>query len=178
MALDVSVHRLSTAEYDRMVAAGVLDGLKVELLDGLLVDVTPQGEEHHRLIQAVTAVFAARPRLLRVQGPLDVADGWVPEPDVALAERDPDPKRHPATAFIVVEVAISAHAQARRKAPVYARAGIPVYWIVDAPGHAIVEYTEPTADGYAAVTELRGDDVLDARVDGVPRTTVAELFAW
>lgn len=178
MALDVSVHRLSTAEYDRMVDAGVLVGLAVELLDGLLVDVSPQGEEHARLVQAVMAMFAGRLRLLRVQLPLDLADGWVPEPDVALAERDPDPRRHPSTALIAVEIAVSAHAEARRRAEVYARAGIPVHWLVDVPARTVVEHTEPSDAGYAALSELREADLLDARVEGVASWTVAELFAW
>lgn len=40
------IHRLSSAEYERMLDTGALDGLRVELLDGLLIDMSPQGERH------------------------------------------------------------------------------------------------------------------------------------
>jgi Uma2 family endonuclease len=46
MASDTRVHRFSTAEYERMVNSGVLEELRVELLDGLLIDMPVQGEPH------------------------------------------------------------------------------------------------------------------------------------
>lgn len=85
-----------------MVDAGALEGVSVELLDGLLVDASPQGEQHARVVQALMAVLSGQPRLLRIQMPLAVAEGWIPEPDVALAERHADPARHPATAMLAV----------------------------------------------------------------------------
>jgi Uma2 family endonuclease len=176
MAIEERVHRISTAEYDRMVNAGALAEMRVELLDGLLVDMTPQGEEHARVIQHVMRACAARMDLLRVQMPLSVAEGWMPEPDVALAEHDPDRTRRPSTALLVVEVSITSQAIDRRKALAYARAGIPRYWLVDLPAGEVLEHTEPGQDGYARVTRLTGDDVLDAGIDGVERTTVAKLL--
>jgi Uma2 family endonuclease len=43
VAIEASVHRLTTDEYERMVASGALEDVRVELLDGLLVDMRPQG---------------------------------------------------------------------------------------------------------------------------------------
>jgi Uma2 family endonuclease len=44
------LYRLDAGRYKRMVEAGALDGVAVELLDGLLVDKHPHGEEAiHRL---------------------------------------------------------------------------------------------------------------------------------
>jgi len=37
MALDAHVHHFCTYEYRRIVGTGALDGIRVELLDGLLV---------------------------------------------------------------------------------------------------------------------------------------------
>ncbi len=178
MALDVRVHRLSNAEYRRMVDAGALEGVSVELLDGLLVDVSPLGEQHARVVQALMAVLSGQPRLLRVQMPLAVAEGWVPEPDVALAERHADPARHPTTAMLAVEVAVSSQAEDRAKARVYARAGVARYWLIDVPAGTVSEHTRPTEDGYASVVELAGSDLLDAGVKDVSPTTVADLLAW
>jgi Uma2 family endonuclease len=176
MAIEERIHRMSTAEYERIVDSGALGQLRVELLDGLLVDVTPQGEHHARVIQQLMWLCNARRYVLRVQMPLSVAEGWVPEPDIALAERDPDPTRHPSTALLVVEVAVSSQAIDRRKALAYARAGVPYYWLVDLPAGMVLAHTEPREDGYAVVTRIADDDVLDAGIDGVETTTVAELL--
>jgi hypothetical protein len=40
----------------------------------------------------------------------------------------------------------------------------------------VLEHTGPSRDGYELVSRLAGDDVLDAGVDGVETTTVAELL--
>ena len=176
LALEDRVHRLSTAEYERMVGAGALDELRVELLDGLLVDMSPQTEDHVEVIRRLMRLCAARMDLLRVQAPLSVAEGWVPEPDVALAEHDPHRRGHPSTALLVVEVAVSSQAVDRSKAAVYASAGIPRYWLVDLPARNVLEHTEPRPDGYARVVHLAGADALDAGVEGVATTTVAALL--
>jgi Uma2 family endonuclease len=176
MAIEEHVHRLSSAEYERMVESGALADVRVELLDGLLVDMTPQGEVHACVNQRLMWLCSARIELLRVQMPLSVAEGWMPEPDVALAEHDPDWTRRPSTALLVVEVSVSSQAIDRRKALAYARAGVPRYWLVDLPAGVVLAHTEPSDDAYALVTRLEGDDVLDAGVDGVETTTVAALL--
>jgi Uma2 family endonuclease len=177
VAIEAHVHRLSTAEYGRMVDTGALEGLRIELLDGLLVDMSPQGEPHARVIQKLMRLCVARIDLLRVQMPLAVAEGWVPEPDVALVEHGPDPTRWPSAALLTVEVAVSSQAVDRRKAVVYARAGVPRYWLVDLPTGVVLCHAEPTEDGYGVIARLAGEDVLDPGVDGVETTTVAELLA-
>jgi Uma2 family endonuclease len=147
------------------------------LLDGQLVDMSPEGEPHWRVINRLIVRFASRPELLRVSAPFPVADGWMPQPDVALAPMDQnDLTKRPDHAYLAVEVAISSLAHDRYKAGVYARASIPRYWLVDVNAGVVIEHTQPGPAGYAQVVELRGDDVLDARVDGVPTSTVAELL--
>ena len=176
MAIEEHVHRLSSAEYERMVDSGALLNLRVELLDGLLVDMTAQGEPHWRVIQRLMVLCARRMDFLRVQAPLAVGEGWVPEPDIALAEHDPDPTRRPTTALFVAEVSVTSQAIDRRKALAYARAGVARYWLVDLPARVVFAHVEPGDDGYAVVTRLEGDDVLDAGVEGVETTTVAALL--
>ena len=156
---------------------GALESVPVELLDGLLVEMSPQGEWHARAIQRLMRMFAGRMDLLRIQMPLSIADGWTPEPDVALAEPDEDPDRHPSTALLVIEVAVTSQAEDRRKATPYAQALIPCYWLVDLPAGIVLVHTQPSPDGYAAVARLTGGDVLDADVQGVGPASVDELIA-
>jgi Uma2 family endonuclease len=120
MAGDARVHRFTTAEFERMVETGALADLRVELLDGLLIDVPLPREPHVRVTQRLMRLFAPRIELLRVKAPLSIAEGWVPVPDVALVEHDPDPTRWPTTALLAVEVSLSTRAVDRRKAFGYA----------------------------------------------------------
>jgi Uma2 family endonuclease len=169
-------YRFSRAEYDRMVDLGALEELPVELIEGVIVEASPQGTEHFDVIQVFMELLApVATSRLRIQGPLAASEWSEPEPDVALVSRHV-PGAHPATAELVVEVAVSLYRVARRKARVYAEAGIPVYWIVDVPRRRVEVHTQPGPGGYAAVEVRRGDDVLEApTVDA--RISVAELFA-
>ena len=177
MALAERAHRFTSEEYRRLVLAGALDDLPVELLDGMLVDMSPQGEEHARIVQRLMVALGAQLRRLRVQMPLDVAEGWVPEPDLAVADPHRDPRRHPTTALLAVEVAVTSQAVDERKAAVYAAAAIATYWLVDVPRRQVVVHEEPRPDGHARVTTLRAGDALDARLDGVAPLDVAALLA-
>ena len=107
-----SVHRLNRHEYERMVERGALEGMPVELVDGFLVDVSPQGPQHAAMVQALMRWFAPHVDLLRVQMPLAAGESSEPEPDIALVEHD-DPTRHPHTALLVIEVAVSSHGTGR-----------------------------------------------------------------
>ena len=168
-----TLHRLSPDVYDRMVASGVLDGEPVELVEGLLVHVSPQGPEHAALIQWLTARLAARAELLRVQLPLAVPDGR-PEPDLALAQST-SARHHPETAELVVEVAQTSWAEDVAKLPSYARAGVPTAWLVDIPGRAVHVYERPHAGAYTVSSVLRDADTLAAA--GIQPFSVGELFA-
>lgn len=56
--------------------------------------------------------------------------------------------RHPASAELVIEVAIASVDLDREKASIYAEAGVPEYWIV-IPAQQLVEiYSDPTPQGY------------------------------
>jgi Uma2 family endonuclease len=168
------VHRLSSEEYERIVATGALEGMRVELLDGLLVDISPQDPQHAWIIQQLLKLCGGRLDLLRVQLPLDVAHGWMPEPDIALATSNPD--HHPKTALLVAEVACSSQRVDTRKAPVYAHAGIPTYWLIDLPAGTVRVHCKPGPKGYASIVAKSGDDVLDAGIEGVEPISVTALL--
>lgn len=175
--IEGSTHRITTAEYERMVSAGMFEGRRLELLDGRLVDQMTQDELHVLIIRRLMNLFAARMDLLRVQFPLAVGEGWVPEPDVALEAHPAGPPTRPTTALLVVEVSLSSRERDLYKADAYAAAAIPRYWLVDVERGCVLEHTEPSNHGYGLVRRLMGDDVLAAQIEGVPTITVAELLA-
>jgi Uma2 family endonuclease len=149
-ASSLPIHRLDVEAYNRMVSSGALEGEPVELLEGLLVEVmSPQSTQHATVIQRLTRHLGRSQAWLRVQLPLEVPPDSEPEPDLALVEGEGVPDRHPRTALLVVEVSFSSPRIDRGvKAKLYARAGVPTYWLVDVLGKAVEVRTEPGPDGY------------------------------
>jgi Uma2 family endonuclease len=170
-----TLHRLSPELYDRLVDSGLLDGEPVELVDGLLVHVTPQGAEHAALVRRLMLAFVPRADLLRVQMPLAVPCGR-PEPDLALAD-DAGPREHPRTAELVVEVAITSWHDDIAKLPGYAEAGVKVVWVVDVPARTVHVFEEPHGRRYERERVLGVEDTLLAPVDGVPPLAVSDVLA-
>ena len=116
------LQHLTVERYDELVNVGVFYGQRFELVDGQLVEMSPQSPEHGSLIQWLTERFAARAELLRVQLPLAVLYGR-PQPDLALARRRAH--QHPDSALLVVEIVISSLDEDYAKLPGYAAAEHP-----------------------------------------------------
>jgi Uma2 family endonuclease len=144
------IHRLDVETYGRMVDSGALEGEPVELLEGLLVEVmSPQSTQHATVIARLTRHLAVADAWLHVQLPLEVPPDSVPEPDLALIEGEQLPAHHPRTALLVVEVSFSSPRIDRGvKAELYAKAGVPTYWLVDLIGKAVEVRIDPGPDGY------------------------------
>jgi Uma2 family endonuclease len=74
-------------------------------------------------------------------------------------------------ALVVVEVAVSSQAKDRvLKAPLYAQAGIPSYWLVDLERRIVEVYTQPSGRRYRKVRTLTRRDTL--RAVGLPRVSI------
>ena len=147
---------LTRAQYDALIDAGALDGVEVELVEGVLVDVVPQGDDHADVIAELTHALARRfpePWRVRVQLPLAATDSSEPEPDLAIAQRLGHGK--PRTAALVIEVTVTTHRlDLVHKPVVYAAAGVEQYWVLDLPAREVVVHLEPGPSGYAEVQRL------------------------
>jgi Uma2 family endonuclease len=172
------IHRLDVDAYDLMVASGALEGEHVELLDGLVVDMSPQSPAHAAVLEALVEHFARCGLRMRVQSPLRIRPNCEPEPDLALLAQRPPPGAHPTTALLTVEVAVSSQMIDRNvKADRYARADIPTYWLVDVPGRAVEVRTRPGAQGYARCDVYHEGSLVPAPLDGVDDLDVSALLA-
>jgi Uma2 family endonuclease len=171
------IHRLDAKTYGQMVVSGALDGEPVELLEGLLVEMSPQSPNHAAVVARLTRHLASAQAWLRVQLPLEVSPDSVPEPDLALVAEEPSPERHPDTALLVVEVAVSSQPIDRGvKAALYARAGVPTYWLVDVPAKAVEVRCELSQDGYRRCELYGVGESVPAPVEGVAELDVASLL--
>lgn len=161
-------HRWTRAQYERMIEAGVLDEEdRVELIEGEIVAMSPQGSRHAAAIRLVhRALRAAYPDdyLVDVQLPLALGEASEPEPDVAVVKGDPRDfiDTHPDTAVLVVEVAESSAGFDRtRKQVLYAQHGIGEYWLVDLEAEHMEVYRHPAGTQYEEKTTLhRGDEIM------------------
>lgn len=160
---------LTRRQYDLLIDAGELEGQHVELLEGMLVRVSPQGPMHGEVVEALGNEAVGRLRDAfgrryrgRVQMPLIAPDESEPEPDFAVVDGDLDRSTHPSYAHLAVEVTdSSARVDLVRKPRIYARTGIPVYWVVDVRRREVAVHTRPTDEGYAEVQWVAFDAPLD-----------------
>ena len=148
---------MSRTEYERLVEEGWFADERIELLRGVLVEMSPQGEPHSR----ITAWFAQRfSRVLpierwdvRAHSPFAATADSMPEPDVSIAPRGR--RLHQRGALLLIEVSDSSLRKDRViKHEIYAEAGVPEYWIVDVKRKAVEVLTHPTANGYRDVERL------------------------
>ncbi|WP_224248569.1 Uma2 family endonuclease [Hyalangium gracile] len=164
-------HRFTVDAYHRMLESGILDeDDHVELLEGVIVEMSPQGAAHANIITRLTRLlvlslsesFEVRPQL-----PLTLDAQSEPEPDLAVVPAAARSRgEHPHHALLVVEVASASLARDREvKARLYARASIPEYWLVDVERECIEVYRDPDeAQGRYRSREVRsGGDVLECR---------------
>ena len=152
----LDLYRLRVEDYDKMIEYGIFgDNERVELLDGVLVKMSPKGVRQRTATTKTTNFFYEYLRqraVIQVQDPIRLDDFSEPEPDIVLAKtplsnyalRHPSPK----DILLVVEVADTSVAIDRHKAKKYAENGIAQYLILNLNTNEIEEYREPSAEGY------------------------------
>jgi Uma2 family endonuclease len=151
-------------EYAALVDQGRFEDEHVELLEGLIVEMSPQGTDHANAIVELTELLvlalAGRAKV-RPQCSFIAGETSQPEPDLAVVRipRRGDP--HPSAAFLIVEVAQTSVAKDRGvKARLYAAAGVTEYWVVDLPSNAIEVRTLPSGGAYTQCRTARLGDTI------------------
>lgn len=141
------VRPLSRREFDTLVELGMFQDERVELLGGVLVAMNAQGGPHsgisawfvRRLIRALDDSYD-----VRAHSPFAAGKYSQPEPDVLVARRTRSLVDHPNKALLVIEVAdSSSHRDRELKRAIYAKAGVPEYWIVDLKMRTVEVCTGP-----------------------------------
>ena len=169
MALQQPRWRFTVADYHRMAEAGILhEDDRVELIEGEIVQMSPIGSKHAGNVDRLAHFFLPRLQgraIVRVQNPIQMGDYSEPEPDLVLLRPRDDfyTSAHPTPAdvLLVIEVAETSAAYDRQdKAALYARGGIPEYWVADLGQASLIVYCDPTPDGYTTVRVLRRGEAI------------------
>jgi Uma2 family endonuclease len=150
-------HLFSVKDYYRMAEAGILGkDDRVELIEGEIIDMPPIGQPHASVVLQLTVVLSELTRgqaFVNVQNLLFVNDLSVPQPDLVLLRPRRDfyrqpPRPAPTDALLLIEVADSTLTYDRTvKLRLYARAGVPEFWVLDVRASAINIYRGPLPDG-------------------------------
>jgi Uma2 family endonuclease len=179
------LRRLTAAEYMRMVEAGVFgENERLELIDGVLCHMTPQSVPHARTIRLLSRLLfrqLGEQYDLDTQLPLQLGEHSVPEPDLAVVTREEGVRRdsHPRHALLVIEVARESLREDRAmKGPLYARHGIPEFWLIDVNRQRVEVYRQPDpeTESYTERTTLGGSEVLECHSIPGLRVPLAELW--
>jgi Uma2 family endonuclease len=181
------VYRIIVDRYDRMVASGSLvEDDPIELLNGVLVTKRRKNPRQMWSVEAARdGISGLLPAgwFLRQEGPVRIPDFDEPEPDLAVIRgtRDDYQDRHPSPADLLLLVEVSESSLARdrgEKRDIYARAGIPAYWIINLVDRQLEAYSNPVGGAYPPPTILRAPDsaelILAGQVAG--RIAVADLL--
>lgn len=188
-ALDAAwppVRRFTIAEYHRLIDAGIIgEDERVELLEGVIVRMSPQNEPGARAIvfltrhlnRSLSDEYQVRPQI-PVTLPSSESE---PEPDLAVVRAADAQSRteHPQKALLAIEVSLSSLRFDRKvKARVYARAGISEYWIVNVEEQRVEVFRDPDpmAGAYRTTSTVARPETLESTAIPGLSVPVAALF--
>jgi len=155
---------------------GCFRGQRVELIEGEVIPMSPQGPSHYGTVDTCEKVLTAafgHEYWVRMQGPLDLGEVSEPEPDVAVVEGSVKSHlgrhaAHPRHAVLVIEVSDTTLAFDRgKKGSSYASCSLLDYWIANLRDGVLEVYRNPIPDPsqphgfrYARKTVFRPGEVI------------------
>ena len=147
-----------------MLDAGLFEGQRFELIEGDLIDKTRQNPPHASAVRFCKALLERIFGVERVDVQLPIEAGPAdrelnePEPDITvLAELKADfTRRHPNGQELVLLVEIAdttLRHDAVIKRDLFARAGVPEYWVLDLNNRRLIVHREldPAGAQYASI---------------------------
>jgi Uma2 family endonuclease len=181
--------RFDFDRFERMFELGILNDLgpRIELLEGRIVQMSPIGGEHGDttadLVVALAGPIRGTPAITEVfrvatAVTLKIGQDSAPEPDVLVVRRRNGRKYYEAAdAVLVIEVSVSTRDNDLTiKRPLYARAGIPEFWIVEPEARLIRVFRDPLPDGSWGDETVVTDGAVTPLFSDQVHLTLAELF--
>ena len=145
---------------------GILEGKPVELLEGDIIEMSPEGIEHSYTNQSVSDylryLFKEQAQV-RDSHPITL-DNSEPEPDIAMVRlpetiyRNHHP--YPQDIYWLIEVSNNTlQKDLEQKMITYARNSIPEYWVIDLKNKKLIVHTQLQNNRYSQVTELKSGTI-------------------
>lgn len=152
----ITTTKWTTHDYHRMIEAGILDDRHVELLNGEIIEMAPEGTPHASLSSKgadhLRDLLGKRVKI-REGKPITLSDKSEPEPDIAVVQPSEDEyfenHPYPENVFWLIEFSNSSlekDMEVKRKA--YAASGIREYWVVNLKQMELVVFRSPSNGDY------------------------------
>nr|WP_232826111.1 Uma2 family endonuclease [Cyanothece sp. BG0011] len=155
-------YKWSIDKWHELVNSGVLEDQKVELLEGDIVEMSPEGVEHSFTNESI--VIYLRNKLselahVRESHPITL-DNSEPEPDIAIVRLPLTLYRthHPYAEDIYWLIEVSQRTLKKdleQKVLTYARNNISEYWVIDLKNKKLIVHTQPSNDQYLQIVEYQ-----------------------
>ncbi len=183
-AVEVAPRRWTVEEFERIPDGVFPEGERVELIEGLIYTNMGQNDPHyfalHYAIELVRAAFGEGFIVVN-QAPTRFAEGSKVEPDLLVLRgrlRDYEGRRvdPPADVALLVEVSDTSLAyDTTVKATLYAKQGVPEYWIVNLQNRTLEVRRRPRPEmgAYAETVVFREDESVAV---GSGSVAVGDLF--
>lgn len=165
-------HRFTVEDFLAMDEAGLFEKVgRVELIDGEVYEMAPLHLPHSRTLMQLTIAFGLAVRdvpglegLTPVSARLDPHS--LPEADIVIAAVADGDFVTTETVRLVVEVSASSlRHDLGVKARLYARTGVPEYWVADVAGRRIIRMHAPEGQAYTQTAEFAfGDSIGSATI--------------
>lgn len=160
--MTLTTYKWSIEEWHDLVNSGLLEGKPVELLEGEIIEVSPEGIEHSYTNDSVVKYLRSilvNLADVKESHPITL-DNSEPEPDIAIV-RLPETiyrQHHPYPQDIYWLIEVSSRTLIKdlnQKITTYARNGIPEYWVIDLVNKKLITHTQVRGNSYAQISEYK-----------------------
>jgi len=175
--------KLRVEDYLMLDEAGALDAYgRTELIEGEVVYMNALHRPHARIqtrfLILLAAELAERSDGLEplIEGSVSMPPYNVPAPDISVTSEPEGAGLIPLSSLaLVVEVAdTTLRTDLGRKAKIYAREGVPEYWVLDVNASVIHQMWSPTDGSYAEHSEIAfGSAITSATISGLTVETAS-----
>jgi Uma2 family endonuclease len=152
----------SIDDYHKMIETGLLDGRSVELINGAIIQMVPEGIAHafccRGTAKYLRTILGDRAEISEAH-PISLPNDSEPEPDIAIVKA-PDTlyqNRHPQPddIFWLIEIANTALVNDLGiKRELYAQAGITEYWVMNLQTSELKVFRDLSANEYRSEISL------------------------
>ena len=156
------IYKWSIDEWHELINSGVLEGKPVELLEGDIVEMSPEGIEYSytndsivKYLRSILANLAD----VKESHPITL-DNSEPEPDISIVRLPETRYRthhpYPQDIYWLIEVSDrTLKKDLEQKSIIYARNGIPEYWVIDLKNKKLIVHIYPQNNSYRQITEYQ-----------------------
>jgi Uma2 family endonuclease len=166
--MSITIAKWTIEQYHELVNAGMLTDRRVELLEGDIVEMAPEGMPHAvycgDAVDYLKQLLGNRAKV-REAHPITLPNDSEPEPDIAVVIPSPsrylDRHPYPKDIYWLIEYADrTLEKDLNIKQRIYAQAGILEYWIVNLQASELIVFRGINNTGYETEIRLSTGNIL------------------